>query len=106
MVNYEQALDLINQGAQVARADVQGRDLDRVIWVAEWHEPGCWSESVGYGASKADAISTALSFFGEDIPRGALSDLRHHGRTHRVIPGAYVSRAITTVSRTTLREVL
>lgn len=102
-LNFSEALDALNDERQLREADIQARALDRAVWVAEWHIPGCMSESRSLHATKADAIEAALSYIGDTPPRGARADLRRFGRTDRVSPDAYVSMAVTTVGRCTLR---
>lgn len=103
-LNFDDTLERISDGFSVDASSVQSRALQRVVWVAEWHIPGCLSESFSICTTRADAISCALDFCGG--VRGALSDLRKHGRTDRVSPDAYVSMAITTVYRSTLGGLL
>ena len=103
-LDFSEALEKINDGYSVKPSGVQARALQRTVWVAEWHIPGCLSESFSVCTSKADAISCALDMCGN--VRGALSDLRKYGRTDRVSPDAYVSMAITTVSRNKLGGLL
>jgi len=103
-LNFAEALDRINDGQYVCAADVQSRALARKLWIAEWHIPGCLSESQNYCLTKADAIESALSMC--DNARGALSALRKHGRTDKVSPNAYVSMAVTTIEQSTLGGIL
>ena len=101
-LNFSEALERISEGHHVTSDDVQSRALQRFVWVAEWHIPGCLSESQSYCLTKRDAIDSALDMCCH--VRGARSDLTRYGRTDRVSPDAYVSMAITTVSRMQLRE--
>ena len=103
-LDFSEALELISDGRSVDANNVQARALSRRVWVAEWHIPGCLSESFSVCTTRAAAIECALDLCGN--VRGALSDLRKHGRTARVSPDAYVSIAITTVSSNTLGGLL
>lgn len=103
-LDFNDALERISDGRSVDYREVQARALQRIVWVAEWHIPGCLSESFSICTTKRDAISCALEMCGS--VRGALSDLRKYGRTDRVSPDAYVSMAITTVARNTLGGIL
>lgn len=103
-LNFDEALELIGEGRSVDADNVQTRALSRRVWVAEWHVPGCLSESFSACATRAAAIECALDMCGN--VRGALSDLIKHGRTDRVSPDAYVGRAITTVYSDTLGGLL
>jgi hypothetical protein len=108
-LNFEDALQRINDGYPVSAAHVQSRALSRVFWVSEWHIPGCMSESHSFSLTKSDAIESALSFAADecgDAPRGMRADLIRYGRSDKVAKNAYVSMAITTIQRCTLREIL
>ena len=66
-LTFDEALQRINDGCSVHSADVQARALRRRIWIAEWHLPGCLSESFSVYLTKSDAIESALSMAeGED----------------------------------------
>ena len=99
-LTFDEVLDRINDGRSVDANDVQARALRRKVWIAEWHIPGCLSESFNVCLSKGDAIAQALEFCGH--VRGAKTDLQCYGRTDRVAPDAYVNLATTTIYRTTL----
>ena len=103
-LDFNDALERISDGRTVEAGEIQARALQRIVWVAEWHIPGCLSESFSIVTTKRDAISCALDMCGN--VRGALSDLRKYGRTDRVSPNAYVSMAITTVYRSKLGGIL
>lgn len=96
-LSFDEALERVNDQRSLSANDVQARVLKRIVWVAEWHIPGCLSESFSVCLSKADAIAQALEFCGH--VRGAKADLQRHGMTDRVSPDAYVSMAITTIER-------
>lgn len=101
-LTFDQALERIGDERSTDANDVQARALQRKIWVAEWHIPGCLSESFSVCPTKADAIAQALEFCGH--VRGAKADLQRYGQTDRVSPDAYVSMAITTIERRTLGD--
>ena len=103
-LTFDQALEQINDQRSISRDDVQASALRRIVWVAEWHIPGCCSESFGISLTKRDAISEALEMCGH--VRGAKSDLTRYGRTDRVADDAYVSMAITTIERRTLADLI
>jgi len=104
LISFSEALDAISDERSIDANEVQARALQRAIWVAEWHIPGCLSESFSVCLTRADAIDTALEFCGH--VRGAKSDLQRYGRTDRVSPDAYVSMAITTIEKRTLGDLL
>ena len=101
---FSEALERISDERSVDASEVQARALQRKVWVAEWHIPGCLSESFSVCLTRADAIETALGFCGN--VRGAASDLRKYGRTDRVATDAYVSMAIATIEQRTLKDLL
>lgn len=107
-LNFSDALQMIADERPIDSANVQSRALQRKVWIAEWHLPGCMSESFDVCLTKADAIDSALSFAsGSDgPPRGMRADLERHGRSDRVAPDAWARMAITTVYRAKLRDIL
>lgn len=107
-LTFDEALDRINEERSIDASDVQARALDRYIWIAEWHFPGCMSESRAYCMTKADAIESALDFAsGENgPPRGMLADLLRYGNSDRTAPDAWARGAITTIARVRLRDIL
>ena len=107
-ITFDEALDRINNERSISASEVQARALQRYIWIAEWHLPGCLSESRAYRLTKADAIESALDFAsGEDgPPRGMLADLQRYGNSDRTAPDAWARGAITTIERVRLRDIL
>ena len=103
-LNFGEALEDINDGRYVDSNNVQTRALCRALWVAEWHLPGCLSESQSYCLTKADASESALSM--ANSPRGMQADLKRYGKSSRVSPDAWARGAITTVYRVTLGDLL
>lgn len=105
-LSFDEALERINDQSGIRADDVQARALNRRVWVAEWHLPGCLSESFSVTTDKRNAIAIALEMAsGEDgPPRGMASDLRRFGRSDRTAPDAWAKGAITTVSRQLLRD--
>jgi hypothetical protein len=107
-LTFDDALELINNERSIDASDVQARALQRHIWIAEWHLPGCLSESRSYCLTKNGAIESAL-FMAEGAdgpPRGMLTDLRTYGRSDRTVPDAWARGAISTITRVTLRDIL
>jgi hypothetical protein len=107
-MNFDEALEAINDGRQVEYGDVLASALKRTVWVAEWHVPGCLSESQSYSTCKAHAIEAALDFASDSDgpPRGMKTELQRWGRSDKTCPTAYVSQATTTVSKHTLASLL
>lgn len=105
---FSEALERINDERSLAASEVQSRALSRVVWCAEWHLPGCLSESRSYCTTKADAIESALSMAtgADGAPRGMRADLIKWGRSDKTPPDGWAGSAITTVSRCTLRDIL
>ena len=103
-LTFDEALERLNDERPVSSSEVYACALDRVIWIAEWHCPGCLSESVSYSTSKEDAVECAVDFAGEDAPRGMKTALRKFGFfQHKTELFGYVN---TTVNKTTLGALL
>lgn len=107
-LTFDEALQRINDQMPVHSADVQARALQRRVWVAEWHLPGCLSESMSVCLTKRDAIDCALSMAAgaDGAPRGMRTDLQRWGCSDRTPPDGMFDRAITTVQRSTLSSIL
>lgn len=108
-LNFDDALQALNDGQYVRAADVKSSALSRVVWVAEWHIPGCLSESQTYCTNKRDAIESALNFArdsNDKTPHGMRADLMRYGMSNKIAANAYVSCAVTTISRFTLSDLL
>ena len=107
-LTFDEALQRINDECSVHPADVQARALRRRVWVAEWHLPGCLSESFSVCLTKRDAIESALSMAedADGAPRGMRADLQRSGWSDRVAPDAWACGAITTIERRTLADIL
>ena len=107
-LSFSEALDLINEERPVSARDVQTRALGRRVWVAEWHFPGCLSESRSYCITKRDAIESALDMASgaDGPPRGMRGDLERFGASDRTAPDAWARGAITSIKRLTLRDIL
>lgn len=106
-LDFDQALEKINDQHCVRASDVSARALSRVVWVAEWHVPGCMSESFSVCLTKKDAIECALSMAGDCdglAPRGMKTALMRDGRFDSHAP--MYGRVISTVKRRHLRDLL
>jgi len=103
-LSFYEALQAINDGQFLSYQDVQARALRRMVWVAEWHIPGCLSESFSVCTTKRDAIECALSMAKGELgaPRGMRADLERFGRSDRTAPDAWASPAITTIEKRAL----
>lgn len=107
-LTFSEVLERIAEDRPVSSHNVRADALRRFVWVAEWHIPGCLSESRSVFLTKREAIEDALEMASgiDGAPRGMRADLMRYGRSDRVSPGAYVSMAVTTVSRCTLADLL
>lgn len=105
-LTFDEALERIGDERPVDRADIQSRALSRKIWIAEWHIPGCLSESFSVCLTKRDAIETALMMAeSEDgAPYGMRTALEKYGRFDGRSP--LFGDVINTVYRTTLADIL
>jgi len=104
-LTFDEALEALGDGRHLDSADIQARALARVVWVAEWHYPGCLCESFEIHTRKADAVSTALMWADgeEGAPRGMKTALSGKGGG-RFDGLAYGAPCITTVYRQTLGD--
>lgn len=105
-LTFEDALEDLSDGCFVKRGNVLASALNRKVWVAEWHLPGCLSESQCYSTTKAEAIYSALVMAEGDNgpPRGMKTALMRYGTFETQSP--LFGRVINTVSRTTLADLL
>lgn len=105
-LNFDEALERIDDGFSVSRSEVLSTALSRKLWVAEWHLPGCLSESWSYCLTKSDAINAACSMAEDEngTPRGMKTALRKYGRFD-CETGLY-GYVINTVDRLSLSDVL
>lgn len=103
-LTFDEALERLNDQRSLTSDEVRADALRRMVWVAEWHLPGCLSESFAILTTKRDAIECALSMAeGHDgPPRGMRADLQRFGRSDRVSPDAWARGAITTIERRAL----
>lgn len=105
-LSFDEALQAINDQTGIRADDVQACAMRRPVWVAEWHFPGCLSDSFRVTTDKRNAIAIALEIASGEAgpPRGMATDLRRFGRSERTAPDAWAKGAITTVSRQLLRD--
>lgn len=105
-LNFEEALERINSGLSVSRHDVLSAALNRKLWLAEWHLPGCLSEAACYFLTKSDAIDYACSMAEDEsgTPYGMRTALRKYGRFD-CETGLY-GYVINTVDRVYLSEII
>ncbi len=106
-LNFEEALDRIQDERYLEPKHVRADALSRKVWVAEWHIPGCMSESRSYCLTKADAINAVCRMAGDEMgdgPRGMKTALRKCGRFD-CSTDLYGS-VINTIERVTLADIL
>lgn len=105
-LTFDEVMERISDERIVDKADVLASALKRKVWVAEWHIPGCLSESRCYCTTKADAIAAACSMAeGEDgVPRGMKAWLASMGSFSSDSP--LYGRVINTVSAHQLADLL
>jgi len=109
-MTFDEVLERLADERQVLPEDVQARALLRRVWIAEWHLPGCLSESSSVCRTKEEAIETALMYAegsGKDEfgpPRGMKTALEKTGFfQHKTGLYGYVN---TTVEAHRLRDIL
>jgi hypothetical protein len=105
-LSFDEALERINDGRHVKRAEVQAAALRRRVWLAEWHIPGCLSETQDICLTKESAIETCLGYAETEKgpPRGMKTALKKYGRFDSE-SGMY-GTCVNTVSQVTLGELL
>lgn len=105
-LTFDEALERLADERRIERNDVQAAALRRKVWLAEWHLPGCLSESQSINLTKEDAIATAIDWAdGEDgPPRGMTTALRKHGFLQH--SSQLFGTVITTVKQHTLGDLL
>jgi hypothetical protein len=104
-ITFDEALDRLNGGISLFRKDqVLSSALMRSVWVAEWHLPGCISESRAFCTSKRSAIESAcdMATAGDVVPRGMKTGLRRDGQFETRSP--LYGRCINTVRRHRLAD--
>lgn len=103
-LTFDAAIQGIADGHIVKASDVLARAAKRLVWVAEWHIPGCLSESSCIVTTKKAAVDAALDFAGDTPPLGMATALRRSGAfQHRTELFGYV---ITTIERRRLADLL
>lgn len=103
-LDFDDAVERLNDGRHIGELDVLKRCLNRVVWVSEWHIPGCLSESFSICTTKASAVAAALSFAGDYPPRGMATALRRSGTFQHQTQ--LFGDVITTIEKRRLSELL
>lgn len=105
-LTFDQVMERIADDRPVQRSDVQAAALRRKIWWAEWHIPGCLSESGGACLTKADAIEYLLACAADEdgAPRGMATSLRK--RNSFLSESPMYGTCINTVARLTLADII
>lgn len=105
-LTFDEAMQRVNDERYLQAKHVRADALRRKVWIAEWHIPGCMSESRSYCTTKADAINAACSMAeSEDgAPRGMRTALRLSGRFDSQSP--MFGTCINTIERVTLADIL
>lgn len=109
-LTYNEVLQRLNEDRSVDKWRVRKSALRQIVWLSEWHIPGCCSESRCFSTTKVDAIQAALAFAdgcGKDgfgYPRGMLISLKRYGVAHTTSP--LFGPVVTTVSRHRLEDLL
>lgn len=81
-LDFESALQKINDQMPVDPADIQAAALRRRIWIARSNYPGCMPEYTAITTTRREAIASlmAIADCGDGPPRGMATALRQHGR--------------------------
>lgn len=103
-LNFDEALERINDGRRVDPKEVQARALSRKVWLAEWHLPGCLSESWSVCLTKEEAVQAGADFADGTNCRGIKKALREQGSfQHKT---KMFGRVITIIKKLTLGDLL
>lgn len=104
-LTFDEVLKRLADERIVDASNVQASALKRKVWIAEWHIPGCMSESRQICMTKAEAVQAGLDFTGEDKPpHGMRAGLERDGFfQHRTELHGHVN---TTIRQVTLAELL
>lgn len=81
-LSFDETLERLSDERAVYRHEVAASALRRKVWVAEWHIPGCLSETRSICTTKADAVQAGLDFASNEVdhfPRGLRSALERDG---------------------------
>lgn len=105
-LTFDEVIEMLDEERFVNVNNVQAKALARKVYLAEWHLPGCLSESQSICTTKEDAIGCACFFAeGEEgIPRGMKTALRRCGRFDT--DSELYGRCINTVNKVTLSDLL
>lgn len=105
-LTFDEALNRVCEERHVHRDQVRASALKRKLWIAEWHIPGCISESSMICMTKQHAINAAcLMAEGESgAPRGMKRHLNEYGQFISESP--MFGRVINTIRQTTLGDML
>lgn len=77
-LTFDGVIEQLNEQHYVHPENILASALKRKVWIAEWHLPGCLSESQDICTAKGDVIECALTF--ADSPHGMKTALRKYGR--------------------------
>jgi hypothetical protein len=105
-LSFAEVCERLNDQRYVPAENVLQRALQRKVWIAEWHLPGCLSESWSVCLTKREAIETACGFAetADGAPRGMPTSLRKHGRFDSRSP--MFGTCVNTIEQRTLGSLL
>lgn len=105
-LNFDEVLENLGEQQSISRADVRADVLRRKVWIAEWHLPGCLSESFNVCVTKNDAIESACSMAENEngAPSGMKTALRKYGRFDS--ESEMYGTCINTVTQATIASLL
>lgn len=106
-LDFDEAIQLLADGALLARSNLRSDAQRRFVWVAEWHLPGCLSEAQSICTTKVEAIQVACGYAADDCgtpPRGMIAALRKSERFDHVTP--MFGRVVTAIGRHRLGDLL
>lgn len=77
-LTYAEALEAINSERFIKPDEVKASAQRRVVWGMLYSAPGCLPDNRSYGSTKAEAIGDAQLIYGDDAPRGFVTELRRN----------------------------
>lgn len=106
LLNFDEAMERLNDERPLNAGQVTGTALKRVVWIAEWHIPGCLSESRSLCLTKSEAIKAGcgMAEIDHSAPRGMQTALRKFHRFDSKT--ALYGTVINTISKHTLHDLL
>lgn len=99
-LTFNQALERINDGHAIARAEIRASALRRRVYLLTYCAPGCLPDNCAVFVSRQDALDCARDLYADDAPRGFMRRLRYEN----VAPADSEGHYWVEISRQTLAD--